>query len=512
MYSKEHVMEVLEAFDLTKSYRAAGLLCGVDHHTVAAKVAARTAGLAPGTTAARPSVAEPFVDKMVEWVAQSHGLVRGDVVHEKLVAMGFTGSERTTRRVLAAVKAQWRRRTHRIYRPWVPEPGLWLQWDYGDGPVIDGTKTVLFIAWLAWSRFRIIIALRDRTMPSVIAGLDTTFRLIGGVPTYALTDNERTVTDGHVAGIAVRNKTMVDVSAWYGLTIATCVPYDPESKGGSESSVRVAKADVVPTGHNLLPAYRSFGELEAACTAVMAVVNGRVHRETNARPVDRLEVERPLLHAIRPDGFTAVFGVSRAVSWSCTVSWRNARYSVPHAYADSRVWVREDAGELVVTAIDAKGPIELCRHPLVPAGEVSVVEAHYPERRDPMQRPPRATKPGEAAFLRIGAGAAQWLSEAAGTGTRFIDKKMGDAVALCSIYGTTAVDQALGVAAVAGRFAERDLLSILTHTPTPAAARTETHSLQPGTSAWGHLGRPSSQHEDHQCADHQHTIDGETIA
>ena len=129
MYSKEHVVEVLEAFDLTKSYRAAGLLSGVDHHTVAAKVEARTKGLAPGATAVRPSVGEPFVDKMVEWVAQSHGLVRGDVVHEKLVAMGFTGSERTTRRVLAAVKEQWRRRTHRVYRPWVPEPGLWLQWD-----------------------------------------------------------------------------------------------------------------------------------------------------------------------------------------------------------------------------------------------------------------------------------------------------------------------------------------------------------------------------------------------
>jgi hypothetical protein len=489
LYSKEHVMEILEAFDLTRSYRAAGVLCGVDHHTVAAKVAARTAGLVPGTGAVRPSVAEPFVDKIVEWVAQSQGLVRGDVVHEKLAAMGFSGSDRTTRRVLSAAKAQWRRGGHRIYRPWVPEPGLWLQWDYGDGPVIDGSKTVLFIAWLAWSRFRVVIALRDRTMPSVIAGLDTTFRLIGGVPTYALTDNERTVTDRHVAGIAVRNKTMVDVSAWYGLTIATCVPYDPESKGGSESSVRVAKADLVPTGHNLLPEYRSFAELEAACTAVMATLNGRVHRETNARPVDRLKIERSRLHAVRPDGFTAVFGVSRAVSWSCTVSWRNARYSVPHAYADTRVWVREDAGEVVVTAIDEKGPIELCRHPLMTPGEISIVESHYPERRDPLHRPPRATKPGEAAFLRIGAGAAQWLSEAAGTGTRFIEKKMADAVVLCPIYGTEAVDQALGVAAVAGRFAERDLLSILTHTSTPAPTRTEDHSLQPGTAAWGQVGR-----------------------
>ena len=51
-------------------------------------------------------MAEPFVDKIVEWVAQSQGLVRGDVVHDKLVAMGFGGSERTTRRVLSAAKVR----------------------------------------------------------------------------------------------------------------------------------------------------------------------------------------------------------------------------------------------------------------------------------------------------------------------------------------------------------------------------------------------------------------------
>jgi hypothetical protein len=40
-------MEVLEAYDLTLSYRSAAELCGVDHHTVARYVAARQAGLDP---------------------------------------------------------------------------------------------------------------------------------------------------------------------------------------------------------------------------------------------------------------------------------------------------------------------------------------------------------------------------------------------------------------------------------------------------------------------------------
>lgn len=159
-------MELLEAFDLTKSYRAAAQLCGVDHHTVKRVVAARAMGYT--TNVVRTTVARPFTDKIEELVERSSGKIRADVVHQRLAAMGYTGSERTTRRVVAMIKAEFRHQTHRIYRPWIPEPGLWLQYDCGTGPQIDGLKTILFCAWLAWSRFRVIVTLADRTMASVI--------------------------------------------------------------------------------------------------------------------------------------------------------------------------------------------------------------------------------------------------------------------------------------------------------------------------------------------------------
>ena len=38
----------------------------------------------------------------------------------------------------------------------------------------------------------------------------------------------------------------------YGLTVHTCVRFDPESKGGSEATVRIAKADLVPINANLV--------------------------------------------------------------------------------------------------------------------------------------------------------------------------------------------------------------------------------------------------------------------
>src|SRR5512142_1337491 len=132
-------MEILQAFDLTGSYRDAAELAGCSHHTVARYVAAREAGrLVPGAPVARASVIDGFLPKIEEWVEQSKGKVRADVAHDKLVAMGFTGSERTTRRAVAAVKAAWRAGHRRVHRPWIPEPGLWAQYDFGDGPTIGG--------------------------------------------------------------------------------------------------------------------------------------------------------------------------------------------------------------------------------------------------------------------------------------------------------------------------------------------------------------------------------------
>ncbi|OMH23722.1 transposase, partial [Tersicoccus phoenicis] len=215
--------------------RAAAELTGCSHHTVARHVAARDAGKPMAEPAYRGRVTDPFLPKIEEWVEASKGKIRADKAHEKLIALGYQGSDRSTRRAVAQVRAAYRLGRVRVHRPWVTEPGMWLQYDFGDGPVIEARKTVLFVAWLAWSRFRIVVPLRDRTAPSVFAALDRTFRLIGGAPTYVLTDNEKTVTVSHVAGVPVRNQQTVDFARHYGLTVLTCQPADPASKGGVES-------------------------------------------------------------------------------------------------------------------------------------------------------------------------------------------------------------------------------------------------------------------------------------
>ena len=77
----------------------------------------------------RPAMEPVFAAKIDEFVDRSSGRIRADVAHEKLVAIGYQGSGRTTRRWVAESKRRWRQRHGRRTRPWIPEPGLWMQWD-----------------------------------------------------------------------------------------------------------------------------------------------------------------------------------------------------------------------------------------------------------------------------------------------------------------------------------------------------------------------------------------------
>ncbi len=493
-------MEILDAYDLTGSFRDAAELAGCSHHTVAAHVAARDAGGLSDRAAARPRLVDEYLPKVEEWVEQSVGKIRGDKAHDKLLALGYVGSERTTRRAVAVVKKDYRAGRRRVHRPWVTEPGMWLQYDFGDGPLIDGVKTTLFCAWLAWSRFRVVLAIRDKTMPSVFAALDVTLRRLGGAPTYVLTDNEKTVTVEHVAGIAVRNPQMVAFARHYAVTVHTCEPADPASKGGSESTVKLAKADLVPKDTNLLPAYGSFAELEAACEVFCEEVNTRVHRVTRRAPVEMLAEEQARLHPVPAHPHTVAFGLTRIVPASMPmVSFEGGQYSVPHTLVGETVWVRVHGRgaeeQVVIVHIGPAGPLEVARHRRATPGSPKITEEHFPPApAGALERRPRPKNAADVEFLALGQGAHMWVCEAAAAGSTKMRVKMAQALGLAKLFDPAEVDWALGHAAVHGRFAEADLASILDHHAGASASDEqhragENHSLTQGTGAWAGLGQ-----------------------
>lgn len=162
MKSAGEAVEILESFDLTGSLRAVSKLVGCSPNTVARYVRLRAIGRPSTEPTRRTQLIDQHLAKVEEWVERSHGKVRADVVHDKLRALGFEGSERTTRRAVAQAKKAFAAGHRRVFRPWIPEPGMWLQFDWGKGPRIGRQETLLWCAWLALSRFRVVIPTHDR--------------------------------------------------------------------------------------------------------------------------------------------------------------------------------------------------------------------------------------------------------------------------------------------------------------------------------------------------------------
>ena len=125
-----------------------------------------------------------------------------------------------------------------------------------------------------------------------------------------------------------------------------------------------------------------------------------------------------------------------------------------------------------------------------------ILDEHYPDHpggNGPRQPRPRPRTQAEAAFLGIGDGAQRWLAEAAASGAARIRSKMARAVELAAVVGAGQVDAALGLAAIAGRFADGDLASIIDHLAAEGETvgvviADEVHSVQPGTAGWARLG------------------------
>jgi hypothetical protein len=393
------------------------------------------------------------------------------VAHEKLLALGYTGSERTTRRAVARVKAAYRLGRVRVHRPWVTEPGMWLQYDFGDGPVIDGVKTVLFVAWLAWSGSGWCCRCGTRRCRVVFAALDVTFRRLGGVPTYVLTDNEKTVTVEHIAGIPVRNRQMVAFAGTTVVTVHTCVPPTRRPRAGRvDGEDRQGRPG--PQGHEPAPSVRLVRRARGRVRGVLSKVNTRVHRVTKRARWRCWPRNVPgCTRCPRVPAHGRVRGDPQVPANTPMVTFESGSTPCPTSCSVShRVGAGHGAGtdeQVVIVHVGAGGPVEVARHARATPGTPRITTST--SRPSPRAAGAETAGPNaaEAEFLDLGEGARLWLIEAAAAGTPGSGSRWPRPWPWPKLFDPAEVDWALGHAAVHGRFAEADLASILDHHATP---------------------------------------------
>jgi transposase len=455
MLTARKTMDVVAAFRDVGTYRGAAEICGVDPKTVKRKVLAHEAGRLDEERAARAPVPRN-TDVARALVAQRVAATRAKISAKRLLvearAVGYTGSARNFRRLVAAEKKKWRTANGRQRRPAVWTPGDTVVIDWGTLP---GTGIHVFCAVLAWSRIRFVRYARDETAATTFAMLAECFEALGGVPAKVLADRMGCLKAGTVAGVVIPTPDYVRFATHYGFSPDFCHPADPASKGIVENLVGYAKRDVpTPDTDSDLACWNE------AAAEWCAERNGIEHSETCAVPDDRLAVEAGLLRPL-PSARPRIGRCEiRKVDKLSTIRVASARYSVPSVLVGDRVEAvtydgvvrvyRTDTGELVATH-DQLGP-----------GESSILDEHYPTPRKPPSRGPRARTETERAFLALGEHADAFIRAGAAAGMTMLPKEIEVIVAeLLPAHGEDAVTRALERAVRFSRFRADDVRSIL---------------------------------------------------
>ena len=455
MLTARKTMEVVAAYKNVGTYRGAAEICGVDPKTVKRKVLAHEAGQLDDQRAARAPVPKN-TDVAKELVAQRVEATKAKVTAKRLLpearAVGYVGSARNFRRLVAAEKKTWRASNGRQRRPalWTPGDALVIDWG-----TLAGTGIHVFCAVLAWSRIRFVRFARDETAATTFAMLAECFEAIGGVPAKVLADRMGCLKAGTVAGVVIPTPDYVRFATHYGFSPDFCHPADPQSKGIVENLVGYAKRDIpTPDTATDLAAWNR-------AAAEWCEERNRVeHSEICAVPAERLVVEAGLLRPLpgaRPRIGRAEI---RKVDKLATIRVASARYSVPSALVGTRVEAVTYDGVVRIYRIEDAELV--ATHDQLAPGDSSILDEHYPTPRKAPSRGPRARTEVERTFLALGDVAGAFIRAGAAAGMTMLPKEIEVIVnELLPAHGHDAVTRALERAVRFGRFRADDIRSIL---------------------------------------------------
>ncbi|QHN15688.1 IS21 family transposase [Gordonia amarae] len=471
MKSAKDRMDIISAYREVGSYRGAAELCGTTHKTVKRVVDRFEAG-----DDSRPERVErsrnydAVTDLVDERIKRSHGKITAKRLLPVARTAGYDGSDRNFRRLVAQLKAQWRRNNHRGRRPAVWAPGDYLVIDWA---TVGGLH--VFCAVLAFSRWRFVAFATNETATTTLMFIAQAFEQIGGVPKRVLADRMGCLKGGVVANVVIPTPQYVRFAAHYGFAPDFCHASDPESKGIVENLCGYAQSDLaVPMWTEAkVAAGRDDVVLDVHQTNIAArewcvEVNSRQHSETLAIPNERLNAERDVLGQL--PSLRMQVGpppATRKVDRLSCIRYASARYSVPTRLIGTTVTLVQDAGRLLI--IESGSAEVVAEHELAAPGEASVLDEHYGGPRPVPGRGPRPKTAVEKQFCALGEPAEQFLIGAAAIGNTRLNSELNTLLALGAAYSDTQLLQALTRAVAFKRFRAADVRSILA---TGAAAPT----------------------------------------
>ena len=326
---------------------------------------------AVGSSVGRPSVVEPFRDRLEALLTAEPGLPTVEILH-RLRQQGYAGGKTAVYQVVRTMRP---RDTTPLVR-FEGLPGEFSQHDFGEVQVrylSGGSERIRFFASrLKYSRWMDVRVVPDEKVEALVRSLLLAFDAFGGVPLVAVFDNPKTVVLSRQDNRIEWNETFGQVVLDYRFAPELCTPGRGQEKGSVENLVGFVKNSFfkVRRFHDREDLNQQLGEWLREVNTV------RPCRATGVPPQQRIDVERERLRAlaIPPTDYALRFPV--VVGPTGLVDFQGRRYSMPPEAIGipGSLWLYTDRVRIVAGRF-------MSEHPRVPEhGRDSIHADHRAER------------------------------------------------------------------------------------------------------------------------------------
>ena len=367
---------VEERFMIKELYRKGVSISEIARQTNTDRKTIRAIIKGPLVVTARPR--RPKVQKLDPFRSYlegriGEGVLNGQKLYQELLAQGYTGKARQVRRFVQPFRAA---RQHQATVRFETAPGQQGQVDWGSFGLIEhqGRQHRLygFVMTLGWSRTMYVEFTVSTDIAWWLRCHQHAFAYFGGIPREMLHDNLKTAVLARGGdGVIHWHPRYLDFAHSYGFSPRACQPYRAQTKGKVESGVRYVRGNFWCGLH-----FVDLADLnQQAQHWLDKVANVRVHGTTQAIPFERLPLEGllPLTGKLAYD--TSLVSYRRSTK-DCLVSYQGNYYSIPAAYAQQQLLLKEtEQGELLIFTLAGQ---PLAQHRLAVTHQQRIIVAsHY---------------------------------------------------------------------------------------------------------------------------------------